>query len=222
MKRSVIIILLLTVPALIFSQEQQSQQPSQQQAQQNQESKRKPSPVVSQYSHDFVVKDISFNKRIDVGGRGELLEVEFNLVNKTDYPFDVYIFVLASYEVKEKTDSSFEPPVPREKRIRSFVPFPDVPDQFRTPILDDKGNIRKNVHGVDMYDYEKSPRDPKTGVNPDTGKPYTLKEKMLVRTYHLSLYRNNYFFFNQAAILIFDKDGNPVFRQLYELNAWRR
>lgn len=214
MKRYVIFILLLIVPAFIFSQEQP--------AQQKQETKKNLTPVVSQYSHDFAVRDISFNKRIDLSGKGELLEVEFNLVNKTDYAFDLYVFVIASYEVKEKTDSSFEDFIPREKRIRSFIPYPDVPDQFRTPILDEKGNIVKNVHGVDMYEYEKNPRDPRTGVNPETGKPYRLNQKLLIRTYHLSNYRTNYYFFNQAAILIFDKNGNPVFRQLYELNGWRR
>ena len=50
---------------------------------------------------------------------------------------------------------------------------------------------------------------------------YHLKDKLNIWTTHLSKYRNNYFFFNEVTILIFDKDGNPLFRQLYSISGKR-
>ena len=179
-------------------------------------------PVQAQYSNDFTVREIWFNRVIEKGGKGELLEVQFEVKNNTDYPLDLYIFVLASYVEKEKTDSSFEQPVPKQNRIRSFVPYPFDIENFKYPVKDTKGDTVKNRHGREIFDYFEFPHDPKAGISPDTGKPYHIKEKLHVRTYHLSQYRVNYFFFNRVAILAFDKDGNPVYRQLYELKGFRR
>ena len=49
-----------------------------------------------------------------------------------------------------------------------------------------------------------------------------LKEKLLIRTEHLSKYRVNYKYFNYVTIMMFNEKGEPVYRQLYELMGWRR
>jgi hypothetical protein len=214
MKRTLLLLLALALPAGVMPQEQAAPQQSQ--------SALKLVPVLSQYSNDFTIGKVAFNKRIEISGKGELLEVEFELRNRTDYPLDLYIFVIASYEVTEKTRSSFEPPIPPEKRIRSFIPYPDDIDNFRVPMKDAQGNVKKDRQGHDMYQYIKYPHDVKKGIDEETGKPYRIKEKKYIRTYHLSPYRSNYFFFNHATILVFDPEGNPVFRQIFELKGWRR
>ena len=206
---------------MIYSQEKSAQEKTVQE-QPKSRPPQKQIPVQAQYSNDFTVREIWFNRVIEKGGKGELLEVQFEVKNNTDYPLDLYIFVLASYVEKEKTDSSFERPVPKQKRIRSFVPYPLDIENFKYPVQDAKGDTVKNRHGREVFDYFEFPHDPKAGISPDTGKPYHIKEKLHVRTYHLSQYRVNYFFFNRVAILAFDKDGNPVYRQLYELKGFRR
>lgn len=232
MKRTLIIIIFCLIPFLTYTQEKKETgtrdtgKPETQSPEQKTTAiVKKPAdqiPVQSQYSNDFSIKNINFNRVIDKGGKGELLEVEFEISNNTDYPLDLYIFVIASYIKREKTLSSFERPVPEELRIRSFVPYPDDINNFKYPINDKDGTIKKDRHGRECYNYCEYPHEPKAGVDSTTGKPYHIKEKLFVRTYHLSEYRVNYFFFNRAIILAFDKDGKPVYRQLYELNGWRR
>ncbi len=218
MQRILIILLICALPVVVMTQENEAPQKTEETTR----TVQKQVPVLSQYSKDFLIKNISFNKRIELSGKGELLEVEFELVNKTDYPLDLYLFIIASYEVKEKTRSSFETPIPPEKRIRSFIPYPDEIDNFRVPAKDAQGNTIKDRQGHDVYTWVKYPHDSKKGVDQETGKPYHIKDKKIIRTYHLSPYRANYFFFNQALIMIFDYEGNPVYRKLYDLSSWRR
>jgi len=165
---------------------------------------------LSLYSNRFEIDKIYFNRKIDLGGRGEVLETTFQLKNLIDAPQDLYVFVVATYEKKQETSSSFEGLIPLKEKLRSFVPFPFDMENFRYSGKD----------GTAVY--KKYPRNPRTGVNPLTGTPYRLTDKLIIRTEHLSRYRNNYFFFNNAAILIFNSKGEPVFKQLYELRGWRR
>ncbi len=178
-------------------------------------------PSVSQYSDNFVIKNVFFNRRIDTGFKGEFLEVEFLIENKTDDPMDLYIFVIATYENVERTKSSFERPVPQRERIRTFVPYPDDISNFSYTDTDEKGNVRKDNNGQEIVKLVKFPKNPKAGVDPKTGKPYHLVDKMQIYTMHLSKYRQNYFFYNNIAILVFDEEGKPVFRQLYEIKGKR-
>lgn len=177
-------------------------------------------PVLSQYSNAFVIKNVYFNKRIE-GLTGETLEVEFSIINKTDDPMDLYIFVIATYEQVEKTRSSLERPVPRKERIRTFVPYPDDISNFTYPDIDEKGNVKKDKDGREMVRLLKFPKNTKAGVDPKTGKPYHLVDKLQIYSRHLSKYRQDYFFYNNIAILVFDEDGKPVFRQLYEIKGKR-
>lgn len=172
-------------------------------------------PVQSQYSDDFDIKNVFLNKRIDVNGRGEILEVEMVLENNLDDPQDLYVFVVATYEVDIPELTSFDMPVPQGARVRSFVPYPGELENFQYEKTGDDGEKITALY--------KFPKDPKVGVDPDTNKPYHLNRKdLVIRTRHLSEYRNNYFFFNEVAILVFDSEGKPKFRQLYKIEGKRR
>ncbi len=173
-------------------------------------------PVQAQYSNRFKIRHVNFNKRIDLLGKGEILEIEFVIVNQTDNPIDLYIFTIATHETKRQKDSYFKMPIDREKKL-NFVPYPMDLDNFRYPKTDYKGNPVKDESGNQKMSFIKFPKNPKAGINKATGKPYHLENKLVVRTQHLSKYRVNYTYFNEATLLIFDKDGKPVFRQLYKL-----
>ena len=169
-------------------------------------------PAQAIYSNKFRIENLYFNKRVDPQGRGEMLEVEFEIKSQIDKPLDLFIFVIATYEKIEKTKSSLEMPVPEKERIRSFVPYPDDIENYKYPHPSKKGKVM----------FVKYPKNPKAGVNPNTGKPYHIVDKLMVRTYHLSIYRNNYFYFNEVAIIFFDENGSPLFRQLYEISGVRK
>ena len=169
-------------------------------------------PSQAQYSEKFVVEHCYFNRRIDPGGKGELLEIELILKSRWNDPLEMYIFTIASFEKEKKTKSSFEMPIPERERIRNFVPYPD----------DIKNYEYENPDGRGKMVLVKFPKNPKAGVDPATGKPYTLKDRLVVRAKHLSPYRNDYVFFNNATILIFDGEGKAMFRKLYEIKGKRR
>lgn len=179
-------------------------------------------PVQAQYSNLFKIKNVYFNKRIDWGGKGDVLEVEFKIQNMIDDPQDLYIFIIATYEIDWRGRTSFQMPIPKKDRVKSFVPYPFDIKNFEYPDVDRKGNIKKDKKGNDAIKLVKFPKNPKAGTNPETGKPYHLKDNLLIRSTHLSKYRNNYFFFNEVAVLVFDSKSKPAFRQLYELRGYRR
>jgi hypothetical protein len=212
MKKYIASLLILLAPALVFSQDDKNIQ--QQKAMTN-------IPVLSQYSNTFSIRNLYFNKRIDVNGRGEILEVEFILENLTDNPVDIYLFTIATFERVEKTRSSFERPIPPKERIRTFVTYPDDIQNFTQPMLDEKGQPKKDSNGLDIMEFIKFPKNPKAGVDISTGKPYRLTDKLVIRTTHLSPYRKNYFFFNNVAVLIFDSEGKPAYRKLFEVKGKR-
>jgi hypothetical protein len=215
MKRLIATIVLLLLPGIVLSQgDAQNDTKRQGRTTMN-------IPVLSQYSSKFAIKNVDFNKVIDYKGRGEILEVQFILQNLTDEPMDLYIFTIATFEKAQRTRSSFEPPIPPTQRIRSFVPYPFDLDNFKYPLTDSRGNIIRDSQGRERFKFVKFPKDPKEGIDPGTGKPYHLVDKLAVRTTHLSKYRVNYFFFNEVAILIFDSEGKPSFRQLYRLRGTR-
>ncbi|SRR6056297_207853 len=197
-RKLLIVILVCALPALLFSQEKKK-------------AGDQHIPIGAQYSNSFEISDIYFNRRIDTTGKGELLEVEMVIKNLTDDPMDLYVHVIATYEREEKTRSSFEMPIPEKERIRSFVPFPGDKADYQYP----------HPEKADATMLKKAPKNPTSGVNPDTGKPYNLESKLLIRTYHLSEYRTNYFFFNEVTVLVYDNEGKPVFRQLYEIEGRR-
>ncbi|MCX8123984.1 MAG: hypothetical protein N3F66_07435 [Spirochaetes bacterium] len=169
-------------------------------------------PIQSLYSNQVKIKDVYFNKRVDVGGKGDVLEVEVIFENLTDNPMDLYVNVIATYEKEEKAKSSFEMPIPEKERIRNFVPYPD--DISNYEYTDSKG---KKI-------YQAYPKNTKSGINPLTNKLYSLsvRDNLVVRSYHISPYRKDFVFFNFVTILVFDKDGNPILREVYELTGKRK
>ncbi len=174
-------------------------------------------PTVNQYSKEFVIDKIYFNKRIDISGTGELLEVEILIKNLEDDPRTLYLFTIATYEVDPKNlNSSFTIPIPPEKRIKTFVPSPGPIDNFQYTLKTKKGNIVKDKKGRAKFKLVKFPIDPKKGHKIE------LKDKAHIKTYHISKYRANYFFFNNIAVIIFDEKGKPIFRQKYLVKGYRR
>lgn len=161
------------------------------------------------YSDLIEIKKVYFNKTGDRLGRGEVLEVEFKVKNQIDDPQDLYIFVIATYEKKEKPHSSFNPPVSEKERLKSFVPYPDDIRNFEYTGKNGETRLLKR------------PKNPKAGINPETGKPYHLTNHVFIRATHLSEYRNNYYFFNRVLILAYNIDGKLIFRQQYKIEGVR-
>lgn len=169
-------------------------------------------PVQSLYSNQVKIQDIYFNKRVDRAGKGDVLEVEVLFENLTDTPLDIYVNLIATYEKEEKTKSSFEMPIPEKERIRNFVPYPD--DIANYEYADSKG---KKI-------FQAYPKNTKSGINPLTNKLYFLpvRDNLIIRSYHVSPYRKDFVFFNYVTVLVFDKDGNPILREVYELKGTRK
>jgi hypothetical protein len=214
MKKYILIALMLLLPGILLSQAEKEKEKGPVKLKMN-------IPVLSQYSNNFAIKTIDFNKRTDLGGKGELLEVAFQLENLSDDPVDLYIFTIATFEKKEITKSSFERPIPAKEKIRTFVPYPDDISNFSYADVDKDGNVMKDKNGLEVIKFEKFPKNPKAGIDAETGKPYHLVDRLHIRTTHLSKYRRNYFYFNNLAVLIFDTQGNPVFRQLFTVKGKR-
>lgn len=208
LKRIAFLLFCLIVPTILFSQDEKKTTA----APETRVKLNSSIPVMAQYSDKFKIEEYYFNRKIDVQRRGEILEVELVLSNLTDDPMELYIFTIATYEKVERTKSSFERPIPKKERIRSFVPHPDVIEEFKYENPERKGEFR----------LEKYPKNPKAGIDPQTGKPYVLKDTLVVRNLHLSKYRQNYFFFNNVTLLIFDSEGKPAYRQRFLIEGKRR
>jgi hypothetical protein len=172
----------------------------------------------------FEVTWPSFSKKTDIKGRGDILEVQFSIINKTDNKHQLYAFVLASYEEIKWKKSSFDSkdsktlgndkyivkqkPVPDGIKIDYFAPFPDKLENFEYDINGEK-------------QYRKFPKDFKLGTDSETGKIYFLNDKINFRTEHLNVYRRNFKFFNNVTIIVYDDLGKMMFRQTYELKGRR-
>lgn len=218
------IILILLLPIFLFAQETPAPARPESSAPAKKAEGTEPNssiPVQSQYSDKFSVKNLDFNKKLELEGKGEILEVCFTIENHIDDAQDLYVFVIASYEVGKPKETSFDRPIPPHKKMQSFVPYPLDLANFDYSEKDGDGKLLKDDQDRDIKMYKKFPKNPKAGIDAATGKPYHLTDKLVVRTQHLSKYRHNYKYFNHAVILVFDKDGNPVFRQQYELSGFR-
>ena len=167
-------------------------------------------PPQSVVNDDYTVSHPSFLKKGDNAGKGEILEVGFDITNNTDNPHTLYLFVVATHEVTKWQYNSFN--------TRKVVPQKVVTDYFSVQ-PDDQKNFEYELNGV--KELKKYPKDYKLGVDPATGKIYTLKDKLIVRTQHLSLYRKNFKMFNNVTVMIYDDEGKMKFRQTYALNGIR-
>ena len=208
-----LIIILISIPVLLFSQD-------------NKTSSKKSINIsllnVAKYSNKFKLKNIDFNRKIDFAGRGVQLEVQMIIYNLTDAPIDLYVFVIATNEIFEKRHDSFKKILTKQQKLKMFIPYPNEIKNFQYPETDKKGKTIKDESGNVIMQLLKMPLNYKKGVNKYTGKAYKLKNRLVIRTMHLSKYRKNYVYFNNVTVVIFDKDGSLAFKQLYYFKGFRK
>jgi hypothetical protein len=160
---------------------------------------------------EFTVSFPTFSKELDKKGRGEIMEVVFEIINNDDKPRDMYVFVLLSWDdIKWKYNAfGTKKLVPDKIVVTNFSPFPENRENFEYDI-DGTKQIVKNA------------KDFKLGLDPDSGQAYHLKDnKLIFRTRHLSPYRMHYRYFNNVCILVYDVEGKLVYRQQYALEGYR-
>jgi len=197
-------LLILIIPVLLFSQDKTTQTPS----------GKKLFPVQAVSTKLFKLYNLSFNKMVP-GYAGEVLEVEFQLKNLIEEPINLYIFVIATYEKSYKTDSSFQSPsLDDPAQIKNIKVFPDDITNFEYTEKDEAGNDKKV--------YIKYPKNVKAGVDPSTGKLYTLDEDITFRTNFLSKYARKYYYFNEITILIFDDKEELLYREVFTVKEKKR
>jgi hypothetical protein len=174
------------------------------------ETKKDPFPPLTVKTDLFVVTNPTFSKKTELRGKGEILEVQFEIINNTDQPHPFYLFILASYDDALWQYNSFNTKklVIEKVDINYFSPYPDNKDTFTYDI-----NGAKEI--------KKYPKDFKLGVDKSSGKIYTLKDKIIIDTEHVCLFRKNYKYFNNVAVLIYDEEGKILFRQTYLLKGFR-
>ena len=206
LKRSILMLALIMPASIIFPQNDTVKDDTQVK---KQGSSEKPLQITN--TDVFTIEHLTFNKKIDPSGRGELLQIEFALKNNMDAPMNLHIFLLGTIEETEWVWNSFNNRKIslKEISIKYFASTPDDASQFER-----EENGKKKI--------VKYPKDFKTGINPLTGKIYTLENYLPVRTELLSKYRKKYKYFNNATIYIFDDDGNLLFYQNYSLDKLRK
>ncbi|MFA5519874.1 MAG: hypothetical protein WDA74_11525 [Spirochaetota bacterium] len=202
MKR-IIIFLFTLIPLFIFAQDME-------------EIKRDSfkMPVLSVDKNRFNVSEMSFN-RIVSGSNEEILEVEFVINNLTDAPMSLYVFVVATHESHFFTTSSFQRPSLEDRdAIKVITPFPEDIKNFEYTYKDEKGD--------EKTEYLKYPKNIKAGINPNTGEPYRLDERMIFRSYHPFRDIKKYKFFNEIIILIFDENEELQYKNFFKVNPKKR
>ena len=202
LKKIIIILVLISIPVSVFSQ---------QGADTEKTDKKDEHPVLAVFTDVFDIKHLSFIKKVDPKGRGELILVEFQLLNNTDLTRDLYIFVVATNEEInwKKTTLTDRRILPQGSRINYFASYPDSNDNFKYQDQDGKEYM------------DKYPKDYKAGINPYTGKPYSLDTDIIVRTEILCRYRKRYQYFNYVTLMIYDDEGKLLFRQVHRID-WTR
>lgn len=198
-----LIMIFLLTPALLFAQEKSKKETL----------TGKKFPVHSIRTNLFKVKSLSLNKLVPFT-EGEVLQTEIYLESNVDDPMELYIFTIATFENDYITKSSFESPsLDDKKRIKLIAPFPYDLNNFK---------YSKGQFGEKKDSYIKYPKNIKAGINPETKKPYVLKDKLMFRSRHITKYIKKFNFFNELTILIFDKNEKLIYRQLYKLKKFKR
>ncbi len=161
----------------------------------------------------FDINQLTFNRKVDPQGKGELLLVEFALTPNTDYKYKLYIHVIATVEHEEWVTNTIFGKKMFLKGLNTdlFIPFPAVSDLK---------NFEYQIDGKTQL--IKFPHDYKTGVDPQTKEPYLLERYAAVQTRHLAPYKKKFKYFNYATIIIFDDEGKVMFKQIYSLDKFRR
>ena len=211
-KRLLIAALICILPVLGCAQPQPQApaQPSDQGKKADASGTKDPFPPQSVDTDDYKVSPPSFLRKGDNQGKGEVLEVGFDITNNTDNPHQLYLFVIATYEDTKWLYNSFKTKktVPEKVAIEYFSASPD-----------NRANFEYDINGV--KELKKYPKDYKLGVDPATGKIYTLKDRIIVRTQHLTEYRKNFKMFNNVTVIVYDDEGTVKFRRTYALKGIR-
>ena len=204
-KRFFIIVLIACLPLAV-----NAQSPAQPEKPKQAEGKRDMFPPQTVLNSDFTVSRPSFTRKGDNAGKGEIIEVSFDIENSTDIPKDLYVFVIATYEKTKWIKDSFE-----TKKVRPE----NVVIEYFTCYPDSRKNYEYEENGQTVL--RKYPKDYKLGINPATGKIYTLKDKLIIRSEHLTEYRKNFAYFNNVTVVVYDDDGILKYRQTYALEGRR-
>jgi len=210
-KRLIIIALICVFPVLGSAQTQTPAPVKTDQVKKNETAGSKdPFPPQSVKTDEFTVSQPSFLRKGDNQGKGEILEVGFEITNNTDNPHNLYLFVIATNEETKWQYNSFKNKkiTPQKVAIEYFSVSPDVQSNFE---YDSNGE----------KELKKFPKDFKLGVDPATGKMYTLKDRIIVRTQHLTVYRKNFKMFNNVTVMIYDDEGKVMFRRTYAMSGKR-
>ncbi len=206
-KKIVIIFIIIIFPCFLLSKSKEKKKiPVKSKKKVESTTKKSDFKVQSVYSDALMVKNVTFNRRTDPKGRGKELEVNFDVINKTDYHWKLYVFVIASYEkiIMQKT---------------SFGKLKDMPEKIEIKTLD------VNIGGIKNFEYQKDgkkiyikfPKSIKKGINQETGKQYKLVEKFHVRTQHVVRYSKRFNFYNHVTLLIYDDESKLMYRQVYKI-----
>ena len=193
----------------------------------------------------FDVKNVSFSRRYGSAGKGEVLQVGFEVHNKTSKRVDLKLFVVGFHE-KDNVD-----PVRRWRieyprwRVKDFdkedlhiVLLDSVPTIERKRVdpninADDEFTFPRFIEYVQYLD-----KNPANGIPfkvygledmpPTTLKPADLKKgnnyqivnakfKTNVTTLLFSKYKPGHKFFNYIGIIIYDSQNKTAFRHFYRL-----
>lgn len=203
MFKRLIYILFVIYPLVVFSQENT--------AENKVDASVDDKPVLAVLTDVFDIKSLSFNKRNDPKGRGEELQVEFQMYNNTNLKRNLYIFVVATYEEEIWARNSIlgTKILPIRSDIKFIETYPS-----------DNDNFKYEEDGKTYYD--KYPKDYKLGINPYENKPYFLDEDLIVRTSVISKYRKKFMFFNHVTLIIYGDEGELLFRQVYRIDSYRK
>lgn len=210
---------MLTLLSTVFAQTQQ--------AQQNSESASEPAQMKTGEFLD--IRNVSFNKKIDRKGRGEVLEVEFEIINSTDVPQELYIHVFATDEQVVWKRNTFFHAIEDEdqnvllnfnKDLGRNLQKQNIDIRYFTSDPDDRGNYEHQLG--DKTVLMKYPKNKKAGIDPASNSAYKLQDKIVYHNDFLCNYRKRYKFFNHVTILVFDDEEKLVYRQIWSLNGKRR
>ena len=202
--KHLLISLFLITPVLLFSQDKGAD---------NQYDLKK-EPVLSIFTDLFKLKNVTFTRE-QRDNTGEILGTEFQLENLTNVSMDLYIFVIATYESEYITKSSFEKPDVEDRNLIKLIQtYPDDVTNYEY--------TQKDSTGTEKKVYLKYPKNIKSGIDKNTGKPYKLEDSLTFRSRHFSKYLKKYYFFNQITVLIFDSDEKLILRQSYTVKPVKR
>lgn len=187
----------------------------------------------------LAVKNFSYYRKVSPDGRGELLEVFFDIANAEENTRNLAVTVVAFYE-KDSTDNPMrkyiEYPkwrkVDLDKRLKNIVRFGSVPAFEKTAVNSEKKGKNEFPDFLEYTDYiSKNPQSglkvPLQGYSDaklieEQTKDYNMLSKSLQTSLFVRFFKGyDYFhkkddFFNYVGVFIYDVDQEKlVYRQFF-------